>query len=283
MEITHPILESFTWHPVQNLRNGFSSLQSSVRTNGGPDCSGDKVRFSGTWRGRRETPNQLSPFGSLFSPLWASLVAQMVKRLPTMQETWVRSLGQQVPLEKKWQPTPVVLPGESHGWRSLVGYSPWGRKESDMTERLHFTSLQSIMEPILSIIVLKWSDEEESTGHQRWTLALGQFTAGLTHESIWSLEKSKRNSERETLQKAGAAEKGCGGERVKNRWGPDKTILSKEGKWGYSPISQIHVGMTQHNRDSREQCEQGWEGRIKTTESLQCQAMKFGLYLPDSQ
>ena len=33
--------------------------------------------------------------------------------------------------------TPVFLPGESHGWRSLVGYSPWGRKESDMTERLH--------------------------------------------------------------------------------------------------------------------------------------------------
>ena len=36
-----------------------------------------------------------------------------------------------------WLPTPVLLPGESHGWRSLVGYSPWGRKESD-TERLHF-------------------------------------------------------------------------------------------------------------------------------------------------
>ena len=39
----------------------------------------------------------------------------------------------------KWQPTPVFLPGESHGQRSLVGYSPWGRKESDTTERLHFT------------------------------------------------------------------------------------------------------------------------------------------------
>ena len=39
---------------------------------------------------------------------------------------------------KKWQPTPVLLPGKSHGWRSLVGYSPWGRKESDTTERLHF-------------------------------------------------------------------------------------------------------------------------------------------------
>ena len=39
---------------------------------------------------------------------------------------------------RKWQPTPVLLPGKSHGGRSLVGYSPWGRKESDTTERLHF-------------------------------------------------------------------------------------------------------------------------------------------------
>ena len=39
---------------------------------------------------------------------------------------------------RKWQPTPVLLLGESHGGRSLVGYSPWGLKESDMTERLHF-------------------------------------------------------------------------------------------------------------------------------------------------
>ena len=38
---------------------------------------------------------------------------------------------------EKWQPTPVFLPGESHGQRSLVGYSPWGHKESDMTERLN--------------------------------------------------------------------------------------------------------------------------------------------------
>ena len=38
---------------------------------------------------------------------------------------------------RKWQPTPVFLPGESHGQRSLVRYSPWGRKESDMNERLN--------------------------------------------------------------------------------------------------------------------------------------------------
>ena len=39
---------------------------------------------------------------------------------------------------RKWQPTPVLLPGKPHGQRSLVGYSLWRRKESDMTERLHF-------------------------------------------------------------------------------------------------------------------------------------------------
>ena len=94
------------------------------------------------------------------------------------QEIWVRSLGREDPLEegkttnssilawrfpgiviflfsylgnlyhmwmlaitrRKWQPTPVFLPGESHGRRSLESYSPRGRKESDTTERLHFTS-----------------------------------------------------------------------------------------------------------------------------------------------
>ena len=38
---------------------------------------------------------------------------------------------------RRWHPTPVLLPGKSHGWRSLVGCSPWGHEESDTTERLH--------------------------------------------------------------------------------------------------------------------------------------------------
>ena len=66
----------------------------------------------------------------------ASLVAQMVKNLPAMQETWTLSLGWEDPLEERWQPTPVFLPGISHGQRSLVGYSPWSCKESDTTEQL---------------------------------------------------------------------------------------------------------------------------------------------------
>ena len=48
----------------------------------------------------------------------------------------VRSLGQEDLLKEGWQPSPVFLPGESHGQRSLVGYSPWGRKELDTTEHL---------------------------------------------------------------------------------------------------------------------------------------------------
>ena len=57
----------------------------------------------------------------------------MVRSLPAMWETRVGSLGQGEPLEKEMAPTPVFLPGEFHGQRRLVGYSPWGCKESDAT------------------------------------------------------------------------------------------------------------------------------------------------------
>ena len=79
-----------------------------------------------------------------YNEAWVSLVAQMVKQLPAMQETWVRSLGWKYPWRRKWQPTLVFLPGEFHGQRSLVGYRPYGSKESNTTEQL-----------ILSLILLK--------------------------------------------------------------------------------------------------------------------------------
>ena len=64
------------------------------------------------------------------------MVAQMVKNLPVMRKTQVQSLGQEDCWRREWQPTPVFLPGESHWQRGLVGYSPWGHKESDTTEQL---------------------------------------------------------------------------------------------------------------------------------------------------
>ena len=57
--------------------------------------------------------------------------------LPTMQETQVQSLGWE-DLEKEMATHPSTLAWKCHGQQSLVGYSPWGRKESDTTERLHF-------------------------------------------------------------------------------------------------------------------------------------------------
>ena len=62
----------------------------------------------------------------------------MVKRLSTMLETWVQSLGGEIRWRRKWQSTPVLLPEKSHGQRSLIGYSPQGCKESDTTERLNY-------------------------------------------------------------------------------------------------------------------------------------------------
>ena len=53
-------------------------------------------------------------------------MAQRYRMPPRMQETWVRSLGEEDPLEKERQPNPVSLPGKPLGQRSLAGYSPWG-------------------------------------------------------------------------------------------------------------------------------------------------------------
>ena len=64
-----------------------------------------------------------------------SLVAQKVNKLPAMQDTWLQDLWVgKIPWRRKWQPTPVFLPGESHGQRSLAGYSLGGRTESDTTK-----------------------------------------------------------------------------------------------------------------------------------------------------
>ena len=63
----------------------------------------------------------------------------MVKNLPAMQETWVQSLGWEDPLEKGMATHPSTPAGEFHGQRTLVGYSPQGAKQLDMTERVtHF-------------------------------------------------------------------------------------------------------------------------------------------------
>ena len=72
-------------------------------------------------------------------------MAQIAKNLPAMKETQVQSLGQEAPLEKEMAAHSNILPWKIPWTQSLGGYSPWGHKESDMTERLHFTSLNEII------------------------------------------------------------------------------------------------------------------------------------------
>ena len=69
----------------------------------------------------------------------ASLVVQMVKNLPAMQETQLRSLYWEDPLEKEMATHSILLPGKSHGRRSLVSYSLWGCKDSDTMSDFTFT------------------------------------------------------------------------------------------------------------------------------------------------
>ena len=77
----------------------------------------------------------------------------MVKRLSTMWETGFYPWVGKIAWRRKWQPTPVLLPGKSHEWRNLVGHSPWGNKELDTTEQLHFLSFSL---ETMRLITLCW-------------------------------------------------------------------------------------------------------------------------------
>ena len=92
-------------------------------------------------------------YTSVFGPwIVASLVAHVVKNLPTMKETQVWSLGQEDPLEKGMAAHSTIFAWRIPWTETLADYSPWGRKESDMTERhLLFTT----------IYYAKWSQAEK--------------------------------------------------------------------------------------------------------------------------
>ena len=82
----------------------------------------------------------------LCAHLIAFLVAQMVKCLPTVQETHVQSLGREDPLEKEMATHSSTLVWEIPWTEERGRLHPWGHKESDTTERLHFTSLIALGE-----------------------------------------------------------------------------------------------------------------------------------------
>ena len=114
--LSSPSPPAFNLSQLQGLFKWVSSLHQVAKV----------LEFQLQHQSSHWTPRTVRQCNISHNLKWASLVAQMVKNLPPMQESQVRSLGQKVPWKREWQPTPVFLPGEFHGHRSLAGYSPWG-------------------------------------------------------------------------------------------------------------------------------------------------------------
>ena len=98
------------------------------------DCPGKFAMCESDWPNLAKEENLICPTSTEMK----SQIPVVVKNLPPgmqeTKETWVQSLGLDDTLEEGMATTPIFLLGESHGQRSLVDYSPWGHKESDMTE-----------------------------------------------------------------------------------------------------------------------------------------------------
>ena len=124
-----------------------------------------RLQSIGSWRVRHDWATSLSPFTFMH---------------------WRR----------KWQPTPVFLPGESQGQKSLVGCSPWGPEESDMTERLHFhLSLSWIGEGNGNPLICSCLENPRDRG--AWWAAIYGVTQSRTRLK-WVVSSSSREAENQT-------------------------------------------------------------------------------------
>ena len=111
----------------------------------------------------RQTLYHLSHQGSGFPGVASGneSACQCRRRKRYRSDPWVG----QIPWSRKWQTTPVFLPGKSQGQRSLVGYSPWIHRESDMTEQLstHMKGICSLKIHLWNFLVIQWLGCHAST------------------------------------------------------------------------------------------------------------------------
>ena len=115
---------------------------------------------------QEETENMYRPTENRYSTE-IKLVSKKFPQKPKSRATWLHG-------RRQWHPSPVLLLGKSHGWRSLEGCSPWGRWGSDTTERLHFHALEKEMATHSSI--LAW--RIPGTGGPGRLLSLGSHRVG---------------------------------------------------------------------------------------------------------
>ena len=143
------------WQRMRWL-DGIMTWWTWVWASSGGDGQGALACCSPWGRKELDTTKQLN---------WTELnwtgVVQTVKNLPVVQETGLDQLGsisgsERIPW-RKWQSTSVLLPGESHGQRSLAGCSPWARKESEMT--------LSLSQPISDVVIVPGRQQRDSSMH----------------------------------------------------------------------------------------------------------------------
>ena len=157
---------------------------------------------------------------------------------------WVRK----IPWRRKWQPTSELLPEKSHGWRSLVGYSPWGHKELDMTKPLHFSFF-------LSLSGMKSSREWEETEERI---------------NPWSIPKARVNGEegtrRKVVQKSSLKEENPKIPALVKKVFQEKSDLQgqtgDELGWGTSNLAQFPL--SGNGRSWHWQCLFQWCGKSKS-------------------
>ena len=112
-----------------------------------------------------------------------------------VQETWVRSLGGEIPWRRKWQHTSLLLPEKFHGQRSLVSYSPWGHKESNTAEHGFSSShvqLWELKNWLFQIVVLDFESPWDSKktkpvnpkGNQPW-IFIGRTDGEAETSILW--------------------------------------------------------------------------------------------------
>ena len=108
---------------------------------------------------------------------------------------------------RQWQPTPILLPGKSHGWRSLVGYGPWGSEESDMTEQLHFHfALPCIGEGNGNPLQYSWLENPRDRGVW-WAAVIGvtqsqtrmTWLSSSSNEQVTSVPNLTEKTEQSTI------------------------------------------------------------------------------------
>ena len=96
-----------------------------------------------------------------------------------------------IPWRRKWQPSPVFLPGKSHGQRSLVGYCPLGHKESDTTKGLsthtHHVASVSLNLEQFSVLLLWSLTVLKSAGFSFWKLTLNLGPSNISHDQTWAM------------------------------------------------------------------------------------------------